>query len=187
MGKVLDMSGKKFGRWTVLSSYKRVFPKPDDKYFDIHWECCCECGVIEYVRGKNLRIGESLSCGCLAVERYTAAVTSHGMSRKRIYKIWQGMKRRCENEKYIYYKNYGARGISVCERWHTFENFFADMAERYRDDLTIERNDNDGNYEPGNCCWIPKGDQMKNRRKPMRNRPDPRDAQQTRHDYPDRA
>lgn len=164
MGKIKDMGGKIFGRWTVLKSCQKIFPKVDDPYFYVQWECRCECGVVRFVNGKALRSGMSTSCGHDTAEKYRAAVTHHGQSYTRIYSVWRGMKARCQNERNLGYPNYGGRGIKLCARWQSFENFHADMAETYRSDLTIERINNDGDYEPMNCCWIPKADQMKNRR-----------------------
>jgi hypothetical protein len=164
MGKIIDLSGKKFGRWTVLQTSQKIFPYPDSKYFYVQWQCRCECGVVRFVNGKALRSGRSASCGHDTEAKRCAAVTSHGASYTRLYNIWRGMKARCQNPKDTGYQNYGGRGIAVCDRWQSFANFRADMGEAYRDGLTIERNDNDGDYEPGNCCWIPKGEQMKNRR-----------------------
>lgn len=167
MGDFIDMSGKTFGSWTVLSDWKKVYPKPGHYYFAILWECRCnKCGAIKYVRGKNLRRGKSKGCGCDLAQQYRASVTSHDMSRTRIYHIWQNMRYRCENPNNTGFENYGGRGIKVCERWQTFENFHEDMNAGYQDHLTIERIENNGDYEPKNCCWIPKGDQMKNRRPP---------------------
>lgn len=164
MGKIKDMSGQKFGRWTVLQSYQKIFPKIGSKYFYVQWECRCDCGAVRFANGKALRNGMSTSCGHDREATRAASVTRHAQSYSRIYNIWRGMKRRCQNPKATGYANYGGRGIQVCERWQSFDNFYEDMKEGYADNLTIEREENDGDYEPFNCCWIPKGHQMKNRR-----------------------
>lgn len=114
--------------------------------------CLCDCGQEHTVTLGNLRKGGVKSCGCLKRELLRAKLTEHGKTRTKIYRIWQNMLSRCQNSKVAAYKNYGGRGIQVCDHWKTFSNFYADMGEP-RPGTLLERKDNNGNYEPKNCCW----------------------------------
>src|SRR5262252_3681933 len=148
------MIDRVFGRLRVLqrASWK------DQK----SWLCLCDCGNRVEVRGYSLRSGRTSSCGCWRNE----APVMHGHCRRsgpsREYNSWVCMRRRCQDEKHHKYKNYGARGIQVCERWQVFENFLADMGMR-PEGCTLDRRDNDGNYEPGNCQWAAPKEQAQNR------------------------
>jgi hypothetical protein len=115
------------------------------------------------MEGGSMRTGHSSSCGCAQVES-TKIHVRHGMHNSRPYHIWENMKQRCSNPKCMYYRFYGGRGIAVCERWLKFENFWEDMKSGYADHLTIDREDVNGNYEPGNCRWAPPYDQHSNTR-----------------------
>lgn len=160
---VADLSGQTFGRLTVL---RRV---ENDKHSKTRWACRCECGV-EVVRSAHLmRKGESLSCGCLQRETNVSAPTRHGNARvkatTREYEAWSNMLARCENPKATHFDNYGGRGISVCERWHDFALFLADMGPRPSPKHTIDRYpNNDGHYEPSNCRWATMVQQCRNKR-----------------------
>ena len=154
-----DLTGDKIGRWTVIAMNGR-------RGAQSVWHCRCQCG--RQKRGVlygSLTTGASQSCGCLRTEQLKAAA-KHGKSRARIYHVWQQMKVRCSDPTRREWKNYGGRGIGVCERWmgkDGFENFAADMGEPGWG-LSLDRINNDGNYEPGNCRWATKQEQQRNRR-----------------------
>lgn len=146
-----DLTGKIFGKWTVVS-------RAHYKTYQF-WNCRCECGSTRAVQVRSLLRGQSTSCGC------QRAKVQHGWSGTKLYSVWQAMRARCSSPNSSSYRNYGARGISVCERWDaSFENFLADMGDRPSDDFEIDRIDNDGNYEPLNCRWVSRSDNNRNKR-----------------------
>jgi hypothetical protein len=162
-----DLTGKQFGRWTVIRLADR------DQWRRLSWLCQCACGTKRVVRADVLTRGVGMSCGCLQREMTTKRLTRHGEAgnaRKGVpasfeYKCWAGLRARCRSPRHAQYQDYGGRGISVCERWwESFANFLADMGRRPSPDLSIDRIDNDGNYEPANCRWATTTAQNGNRR-----------------------
>jgi hypothetical protein len=153
----LELTGQKFGRLTAI----RIAEKRKHKKY--YWECKCECGNICVVMGTKLKNGYTKSCGCLLPDLIRETKTTHGLTHSKTYKIWASMKKRCDNPADNGYHKYGARGIKYCEKWGLFENFFSDMG-LCPSGYSIERINNNGDYEPDNCKWIPLKDQARNRR-----------------------
>lgn len=160
---VIDLTGKKFGRLTVIRQDGR------DDYGRIKWLCECECGRISTVIGNLLKNGTTKSCGCLRSEEVKSHGIRHGMSRSNVYHDWCNMKARCSNPNLANYKNYGGRGISVCERWvDDFQTFYDDVSELPyfgEDGYSLDRINNDGDYEPGNVRWADDVTQCNNTRR----------------------
>lgn len=155
--KRIELTGQRFGRLTVL----RFVGKRESEHL---WRCRCNCGNASVVNGGNLRTGHTRSCGCLHSEATTARNTTHGMSHSRGYRHWADMISRCENPNCEGFRYYGGRGITVCSRWRrSFENFILDMGQPPAG-LQIERRNNDGNYEPGNCYWATRSQNARNKR-----------------------
>lgn len=128
--------------------------------------CRCTCGTETVVRAANLVSGDTKSCGCLRRER--ASEGTHHLTKTPIWRIWSAMRERCSNPRNKRYPRYGARGIRVCERWDSFENFYIDMGPRPSLKHTLERLDNDGHYCKENCTWATKSVQARNRRTTVR-------------------
>jgi hypothetical protein len=156
---IKNLKGQKFGKLTVIEKVEK------EKDGNARWLCQCECGKQTTVIGISLRRGNTKSCGCWQRKVTGKLSLKHSGSKTRLYKIWSHMISRCNNSKSNAYKDYGGRGISICNEWREFIPFINWAHNNgYRDDLTIERKDVNGNYEPGNCTWIPNSEQSKNRR-----------------------
>ena len=152
--KGIDLSGKDIGFWKVLhlthTGKKRL------------WSCQCVCGAIRDIQASNLLSGSSKSCGCKRPRNIT-----HGLSKKKSpeYLAWKNARSRCNNSNRKDYIDYGGRGITVCERWNDFEKFLEDMGKRPSSQHSLDRREVNGNYEPDNCRWATKQEQVLNRRK----------------------
>lgn len=159
MGKLKDMTNYKFNGCTVL---KRV----ENKGEHVCWLCVCKCGNEFVVRGTDIRTRNTKSCGCLNKKLAGDRARKHGNRNSRLYNIWNNMKMRCSNINSINYKNYGERGIKVCDEWFdSFENFYKwAMNSGYDNTLTLDRIDNDDDYKPNNCRWADYTQQERNRR-----------------------
>lgn len=155
-----DLTGIRFGRLTVLE-FDHVGPGKQS-----YWLCECDCCKDNriVVAAGNLKSGHTQSCGCYKRDRSREAHTIHGGYGSRLYNIWGHIIQRCENEQNSWYSRYGKRGISLCDEWHSFENFYNWAIDNgYEPRLTIDRKNNDDGYYPDNCRWVDRVIQQNNR------------------------
>jgi len=163
MSNVRDLKGQRFGRLVVLHD------TGERKGGQVVWRCRCVCGEEVNVVGYSLTSGRTASCGCYQRERVVEASTTHGMARQReqhpVYAVWRAMLQRCENPNNKPYKDYGGRGIKVCPEWHDSQVFIDwALANGWQKGLTLDRIDNNGNYEPDNCHWVTRKENNRNKR-----------------------
>lgn len=161
MAARMDMTGKVYGRLTVIRSSEPVPRRP------VHWVCKCECGTEKIINGNNLRRGSTNSCGCLQKDLIIGRQIKHGFAGTGTYKSWHSMIQRCSKVSKDGYKRYGGAGITVCERWARsdgFKNFLKDMGDR-PENATLDRINPSGGYGPENCRWATRSAQSHNKRK----------------------
>jgi hypothetical protein len=166
MNARIDLTSQRFGRLTVLRF------SHTGKWGKAFWACLCDCGRETAVSGEDLKSGNTASCGCFHKTHIANRTRTHGHTGTSIYNRWKEMMGRCYNPKHPRYADYGGRGIRVCERWHDFTNFLADMGEP-PPGLTLDRIDNNKGYEPGNCRWATVQEQNTNQRPKSKARVEP--------------
>lgn len=158
--KMHDLSGRRFGRLTAIA-FQSVASTGRKRIF---WQCQCDCGGTASVITSSLLVGYTKSCGCLQREAATEKGIKHGESHTRRYKTWAGIIQRCTNPRNQAFRNYGGRGITVCEKWRTYEGFAEDVPPAPEGDFSLDRIDNDKGYEPGNVRWATPKMQRSNQR-----------------------
>lgn len=161
--KTKIIPGQRYNRWTVLKELpQKKFSGRSYRMIKVQ----CDCGTIRDSKLSLIRTGHSKSCGCYNNEKLIERSTIHNLSYSRIHRIWKGMKERCTNPNAKAYKNYGGRGITICDEWmNSFQKFYEDMKEGYADHLTIDRIDVNENYCKENCRWATNSEQQLNKRR----------------------
>lgn len=161
-----DLTGIKFGRLLVVSFSGYLPDGGTSTKKHAEWQCNCDCGNTKRISAASLKKSHTQSCGCYQKDTTSLATITHNKSKTKIYHVWQGIKERCYNQKNSQFTNYGGRGITVCQRWlDSFENFLADMGQPPSIKHSIDRINNDGDYEPSNCRWATNTEQCRNMRK----------------------
>ena len=158
-----DLTGQRFGRLVVVSKTEERI------YRHVVWKCLCDCGNECLAPSNSLKTGRKQSCGCLMVESRGTARITHHMSGTKLYAAWQGMRKRCFSTYHKNYEDYGGRGITVCEEWNndfqSFYDYVSQLPHFGEEGYSLDRINNDGNYEPGNVRWATGKEQASNRRK----------------------
>lgn len=159
MSQLIDLTGQRFGRLVVIKRAR------NGNTTGAKWECQCDCGKQTISDGYDLRQGKAISCGCSRGTLFPEPHFKHGCSNTKLYREWAGMKSRCYGKSSSSFKCHGGRGISVCEEWLSGFAPFKDWALKngFCKDLTLDRINNDGNYEPSNCRWITNKEQSRNK------------------------
>jgi hypothetical protein len=159
MRTITDVKNKRF---CFLITTNIIEKRKDKTYI----KCICDCGNEKFIVKNSLVRGITVSCGCFINSKIRTIKKTHGMSKTKAYRTYVGIKQRCYNPKFKNFNNYGGRGISICDRWlESFENFFTDMGVPTSENHSLDRINNDGNYEPSNCRWATRIEQGRNTRK----------------------
>lgn len=157
-----NLVGRSYGRLTVLAYVGK------NRHNKALWKCLCACGTEKVIYGGSLRQGITVSCGCYRKEQAMKATVTHGLYGHPLYRVWEGMKSRCQNQNSAKFEDYGGRGITVCDRWQLFVNFYEDMSPTWSEGLELEREKNDQGYSPENCKWATRTEQTRNTRRNRR-------------------